>query len=80
MAKAKEVVEPARAAEIPPAPGNTEEKPARVVTFWSAFPGRKVKLESGEVEFKTNKLTLTDGKLIDQLSAICGDKISIWQQ
>jgi hypothetical protein len=79
MPKAKEVVEPALAAEIPPAPSAAPEAPkARVATFWSAEP-RKIKLEAGTVEFKTNKLTITDGQLIDQLLAMCGDKHRIWQ-
>lgn len=78
MAKAKEVVEPALAAEVPPAPALVEERPAvRVATFWCAFP-RKVKLPSGEVEFKSHKLTITDETLIKELTAICGDRIRIW--
>lgn len=79
MAKAKEVVEPAIAAEVPPAATAQDAPKARIVTFWSASL-RTVKLKSGEVIFKTNRITLTDEKLIEELSAICGDKSRIWLQ
>jgi hypothetical protein len=79
MSKVKQVVDPAEAAELPPAPTTPEAKPVRVVTFWTAFP-RKLRLPSGgEVEFTQNKLTLTDEKLIDQLLPLCGDQHRLWQ-
>ena len=79
MPSPKQVVDAITAAEVQPAPAAPEAKQARVVTFWSASQ-RKIELSSGEVEFKTNKLTLTDEKLINELLPMCGDKNRIWKQ
>lgn len=79
MPKAKEVAEPLLAAEVPPAIQAAEVKPARIATFWSAAL-RTVKLPSGEVVFKHNRVTLTDEKLIDELLPMCGDTHRIWHQ